>query len=233
MTDLKIEIIISRFNEDLKWTIEGIFNDYKYTVYNKGDNDNFEKTNVNKIINLENIGRCDHTYLYHIINNYDNLSDIIVFFPGSLDLKIKKPIAITLLTEIKSNKQAIFLSEYFENVYTKFNDFKLDSWKSSSLQNYSKNNEYKLQLSDIRPFGEWFKHYFANENENEEINTFCYLSIFSVDKMDILQHPLTRYITFINQVNTKSNPEVGHYLERSWGALFHPLKYTKIILNPL
>jgi len=31
----KMEIIISRFNEDLKWTTEDIFNEYKYIVYNK------------------------------------------------------------------------------------------------------------------------------------------------------------------------------------------------------
>ena len=43
-----IEIIISRYNEDLKWTTEDIFNEYKYTVYNKGDNDNFSKINIDK-----------------------------------------------------------------------------------------------------------------------------------------------------------------------------------------
>ena len=30
-----IQIVISRFNEDLKWTLSDPFNKYKYIVYNK------------------------------------------------------------------------------------------------------------------------------------------------------------------------------------------------------
>ena len=88
--DLDINIIIARYNEDLKWTLEKPFDQFKYIVYNKGDNENFEKKNVKEIISLENVGKCDHTYLYHIIENYNNLADINVFLPGSLDLKYKK-----------------------------------------------------------------------------------------------------------------------------------------------
>ena len=31
---------------------------------------------IKNIINLDNVGRESHTYLYHVINNYNNLSDI-------------------------------------------------------------------------------------------------------------------------------------------------------------
>lgn len=226
--DSYIEIVISRFNEDLKWTTEGIFNDFKYTVYNKGDNDNFEKLNVNKIINIENVGRCDHTYLYHIVTNYNTLLNITVFLPGSLNLGYKKDKAIEILNKIKNYKYAFFIGEYSENIKNKFNDFKLDNWTSTNSQNLEKNNESTLQLSKIRPFGSWFKYYFGNKT----VKLFCYWSVFSIDKRDILQHPITRYIILLNQVNQHSNPEVGHYLERSWCAIFHPMKYTNVILQP-
>ena len=83
--DNRISIIISRYNENLKWTLEYPYNKYKYIVYNKGNNDFFEKKNVINVINLPNVGRESHTYLYHIITNYDNLKDINVFLPGSID----------------------------------------------------------------------------------------------------------------------------------------------------
>jgi hypothetical protein len=223
-----IEIIISRFNEDLNWTTEGIFNDYKYTVYNKGDNDNFNKSNVKNIINLPNIGRCDHTYLYHIVSNYNKLSNKIVFFPGSLDLGYKKNIAIEILNKIKYSGQAIFIGEYSENIKNKFDDFKLDNWSSTNSQNFIKNNESSLQISKIRPFGNWFKYYFGNKI----VKSFCYWGVFSIDKRDVVQHPINRYIILLNQLNQSSNPEVGHYLERSWCAVFHPMKFTKILLRP-
>lgn len=222
-----IEIIISRYNEDLKWTTEDIFNEYKYTVYNKGDNDNFSKINIDKIINVKNVGRCDHTYLYHIIQNYNNLSEITVFFPGSLDLEYKKNRAIEILTFIKTKKKAFFLGNHSENLKKMFNYFYLDNWQSTNTQNLDKNNESNLQLSKIRPFGKWFKYYFGNKI----VNKYCYWGVFSIDKRDIIQHPKSRYIILINQINTSSNPEVGHYIERSWGAIFYPMKYTKFVLK--
>jgi hypothetical protein len=47
-----IEIVVSRYNEDLNWLLEYPFNEFEYIVYNKGDNEDFEKTNVKQIINL-------------------------------------------------------------------------------------------------------------------------------------------------------------------------------------
>ena len=86
MTNL-IEIIVSRYNENLEWLNEEPFNKFRYIVYNKGVNDSFEKNNVKEIINLPNVGRCDHTYLYHIVNNFEKLGVINVFFPGSLNIR--------------------------------------------------------------------------------------------------------------------------------------------------
>ena len=223
----KIEIIISRFNEDLKWTTHGIFNNYRYIVYNKGNNDDFEKTNVDKIINLKNVGKCDHTYLYHIIKNYNDLPDILVFLPGSLDLINKNIRATEILDIIKNTGNAVFLGEYYENIKNKFENFCLNNWRSTNNQNFDKNNESMLDLSLIRPFGEWYKYNF----DNIIVNFVCYWGIFSLDKRDIIQHPINRYINLINQLNSSSNPEVGHYIERSWAAIFHPMNYTKLIIK--
>ena len=40
---------------------------------------------------------------------------------------------------------------------------------------------------------------------------------------------LIRYEKLLSAVERHSNPEVGHYIERSWAAIFHPLLFTKII----
>ena len=69
-----VEIVVARYNESLIWLNDYPFNQFEYIVYNKGDNENFVKINVKEIINLPNVGRCDHTYLYHIINNYESIN---------------------------------------------------------------------------------------------------------------------------------------------------------------
>ena len=106
-----IDIIVSRYNEDLEWINEEPFNKFQYIVYNKGLNDEFCKNNVKEIINLPNLGKCDHTYLYHVVNNYDNLADIIIFFPGSLNAEYKKQKAVKILNYVISSgyNNAFFL----------------------------------------------------------------------------------------------------------------------------
>lgn len=225
-----IEIIVSRFNEDLSWTQEAPFNLFQYIVYNKGNNENFIKTNVKQIINIENVGKNDHTYLYHIIENYNNLSNIIVFFPGSLNLDYKKIKAKIILNNIiKSNYlTAFFVGHYQQNIKKTFYNFTLDNWETSDKNNLLLNSELALQKSEIRPYGKWYTYFFGNIQAHW--TTMC--GIFSIDKRDITQHPVERYQGLIQTVNTHSNPEAGHYIERSWCAIFYPLKYTnKIDLN--
>jgi len=69
-------IVIARYNECINWALP--YDDCTI-IYNKGDENIPPFTNVKK---LENIGREGHTYLYHIINNYEKLSDRITFSQG-------------------------------------------------------------------------------------------------------------------------------------------------------
>ena len=41
---MQVEIVVARYNEDLEWIKNEPFNKYKYTVYNKGPNENYVKT---------------------------------------------------------------------------------------------------------------------------------------------------------------------------------------------
>jgi hypothetical protein len=220
-----IDIIIARYNEDLKWTLENPFNQYKYIVYNKGDNENFEKKNVKKIIPLPNVGKCDHTYLNHIITNYNNLSNINIFFPGSVDMKHKRKIAVKMLIEIEERNKPVFISLNHKNIKKIHYNFKLDNYKTTHKSNSSKNPEVVLKKSNIRPYGLWYENTFGNI----EVNCLMYYGIFSIHKDDITQHPITRYESLIKDLSDHSNPEVGHYIERSWCAIFHPIKNTHII----
>lgn len=220
-----VSIIVSRYNENLYWMNEQPFNKFRYIIYNKGINDNFEKKYASKIINLPNVGRCDHTYLYHIVDNFNNLNTINVFFPGSLNNEYKKANATKILHNILKNKTAIFLGTYSHNIKIQFNNFTLDSWCCTDETNRLLNNETKLLPAIIRPYGKWFNYHFGNIL----VNYWCIHGIFSIHKLDIIKHNIIRYKKLLNAVERHSNPEVGHYIERSWAAIFHPLLFTKII----
>ena len=88
--ELSKVIVVSRYNENLDWLKEYPFNLYSVIIYNKGHNDDFYKPDkLIKIVNIENIWRESHTYLYHIVHNYDQLHDIIIFLPGSTNAEYR------------------------------------------------------------------------------------------------------------------------------------------------
>lgn len=220
-----VEIVVSRYNEDLSWINEYPFNQFEYIVYNKGDNDIFEKNNVKKIVNLPNIGRCDHTYLYHIIENYNNLSNIVVFFTGSIkNNHLKKNKALKILNNIINSNynNAYFVGNFHNSLKMHYRNFTLDNYSCVDPDNYTKNSENILKKCRIRPFGRWYTYFYGDAPSH----WVTFGGVFSIDKRDIIQHPISRYQNIILAVNDHSNPEAGHYIERSWGALFFPMIYT-------
>lgn len=230
----RINIIISRYNENLKWTLDYPYNKYKYTVYNKGNNENFEKKNVINVINLPNIGRESHTYLYHIINNYDNLKDINVFLPGSIDTNHtifkKKLISSKLIDNIEKNDNAVFLS--FDNIKNnsivdEFKLFQVNSYSSTTRENFILNKESKTEKCMYRPYYKWYNKVFGDRVSSSVIH----YGIFSVDKRDILKYPKIYYENLIKYVSNSSNPEAGHFFEKSWGVIFAPFNYTNVIYD--
>jgi Protein of unknown function (DUF3431) len=70
-----MKFVVARYQENLDWT-NGLSN---CIVYNKGPN---EPNTKHPVISLPNIGREGHTYLHHIIENYDNLDDYTCFLQG-------------------------------------------------------------------------------------------------------------------------------------------------------
>ena len=66
-----MKLVISRYKEDLGWE-----ESYTNVVYNKG-------VSLPNTITLPNVGREGHTYIYHILSNYENLDDYTVFLQGN------------------------------------------------------------------------------------------------------------------------------------------------------
>jgi hypothetical protein len=217
-------IVVSRYNENLEWLKEYPFNLYPVIIHNKGINDDFFKPDkLLKIINIENVGRESHTYLYHIIQNYDNLDDIIVFLPGSTNANYRINRCKHLIFHIEHKNKAVFLctKENMNSLY----DFQLDHWQSSSPENVFINPENKLKESSIRPFGKWFNTMFGDI----KTNFISWNGLFSISKLDVLQHSKEYYERLISEVSDNSNPETNHYFERSWEAVFYPMNHTIII----
>ena len=84
-------LIVAKYKEDVSW-INGLKNDFDIIVYNKDNNIdpydlNFVKTEYYidgiKWVDLPNIGREAQTYLFHIVENFNDLHDLEIFTQGN------------------------------------------------------------------------------------------------------------------------------------------------------
>ena len=208
--------VVARFNESLDWMLEEPFNQIKYKVYNKGSNDFFCKSNVVSVVNLPNVGRCDHTFLHHVVENYTNLEPVVVMLPGSIDMSYKKEKAAKIVTHALRTRRPAFVVNEWTDVRRKFTDFTLDEWACTHSANVGINGEKTLTQCSLRPFGKWYDAHFGSM----KTNFYGIHGIFSVSPQLVHSRKLHEYTSLLEEVKVSSNPEVGHFLERGWGAIF-------------
>jgi hypothetical protein len=67
--------------------------------------------------------------------------------------------------------------------------------------------------------GTWYEYHALPSVEH-----VVYYGIFAVHSRHIKQRPLESYLRFMDELSDGSNVEVGHYMERSWVSIFHPLE---------
>lgn len=225
----KVDIVVARYNEDLRWTLEETFRDFSYIVYNKGDNDNFEKKRVSDVIKLKNVGRNDHTYLYHVVKNYDRLADITVFLTGSVNLLEKHKKALRILHHIQKKQNAVLIASTVSEPAAMpgyLSEFRLDWYCATDEQNRISDGEScSLQPADVRPFGKWYENRFQHTRIPHCIT---HGGIFSANKKDILKRDKSWYINLMKSMESGPNPEVAHYVERSWCSIFD-IKTTDVV----
>lgn len=217
----EIQIVVSRYNEDLNWLRN--FAKYTVVIYNKGPNEDFYRPPKHQVIDLPNVGREGHTYLYHVVKNYDKLQRITIFLPGSANMFQKFPKCVRLIREIEKNRRAVFIGTPVS--LGEFFPFYLDEWKSSSPENFILNPETRLEPSRFRPFGIWY-----NEVIKDTLTHYTFFGIFSVEKSDILRRSKNFYMNLLQELSRSPNPEVGHYIERSWASIF-TLKDTRVLFE--
>lgn len=223
----KVEMVISRFNEDLAWTEDEPFAGLPCVIYNKGANSDFRvPTETIRIESLPNLGREGHTYLHHIVSNYGSLAEITVFLPGSANHPCKIGPASNMVREVRTRNCAVFANARFRTpgIARALGSFVLDSYVITDARNLAANPESSLDPASPRPFGRWFRKHF----DGLIMQYFVMGGIFSIARRDVLQHPKSYYQGFLRELCT-TNPEAGHFVERSWTSMFYPLKDTIVL----
>jgi len=170
---MKTEIVIARYNENIDW-IKKLDKDIKISIYNKG-----LKNITYPFIQLPNIGRESHTYLYHIINNYNSLEDLTIFCQG--DSIFHSPDFLKLIKLRKYFEPVQPLSAYYWPIKDKSrfptppNEI-LDMTKD----NWIKGNRINVEYLDNNFASHYPKYYY-----DESFSVFCnrVKKIYNVDNL--------------------------------------------------
>ena len=198
------QIVISRYNEDISWLYS--FKDISL-IYNKGYN-NID-LNLFNVVQLKNVGRESHTYLYHIVNNYENLAKNTIFFQGSInDHKV-----LNVKDYLNNNN----ITAYFENI-------PFDKLKNKIEHKGKWEKEYNngLMLKESLTPYEWLKNVIGIDfEENIDIIKVVWGANFAVSRDLIKSKPKSFYQNILRYIEHHVNPELGHYIERSWYIFFN------------
>lgn len=80
-----IDLVITRFNENIEWSDKLIPNLNKRYIYNRGPSRLLSYDDKTVVYNIVNLGRESLTIFEHIVNNYEILPDSVLFLQGQLN----------------------------------------------------------------------------------------------------------------------------------------------------
>ena len=203
------EVVIARYNEDLSWVMKEFPNE-KVTIYNKGKDDLNLPANY-KIIKLPNIGREAHTYLYHIVTNYNQLAERTLFLQGD-------PFTLEMFVFAPLNQYKKISKTRCKNIIAancSIADSKIENKKLKDLSSTKWSNTIFKQY-DFMQFKKEFIDVGRTAND-------CFFRIaeanFAIDRDKILSRNIDYYQKILNSLDNIS-PVEGHYMERLWDETF-------------
>ena len=185
---MNYEIVVSRFKENTGWISSAQSLGYKITEYNK-----FEGKNL-----LQNVGKESHTYLTHIVRNYDNLADITIFLQGNPLEHCKN-----LFESLEGIRYQKIPFQYYG--------------LSEGLITCDGNGRPHCGVTHL-PLGKLYTHLF--DKVPPDVFVCNSAGQFAVTKDLIRRNPVHLYEKCLMTLSYDINPIEGFCMERMWTSLF-------------
>ena len=240
--DHEYDIVVSMCNGNLDH-IEGYreINGYKLRklfVYAKcGKNVTLPRDVSYEI--LPNVGRCDHTYAYHMRKQYDALAPITIFLKDTVVVhQAGAPISPKAMLKL-IHRSGFACGQKPYNWYSIWHDPRwLLNFSKSSYVTHSGSKlgyhddalHFKSNMSNLR---EWLIKVAASPGGVTQENSFvktkiqrpipvCYGGVFAVAQSQIQRVPREIWKGIETALSRGDNIEEGHFMERSWALLLAP-----------
>lgn len=214
------EIVVAHYNEDLKRLEPYAKN---AIIYHKWSDD-FKKIKCKKRIVLPNIWRESHTYLYHIVNNYNDLADYTLFFQWWIEDHIETWFVYKSINDYVNEVEKHWFSCSQLFFLIKKNPQINFSWKFEEMIRL-----WSLKKSQLS-FSEFYKALF--NKKQPMLLPYFYAANFWVSKDLIKERDKEFYKRALELIPNYSNPIEWHYYERLWFTIFNK-KYSFHSINKI
>jgi hypothetical protein len=210
------QLVVARYTESFEWTQSG---GYDVVVYNKSGVEDA------RTIPLPNVGREAHTYLYHIVHNYDTLADVTLFLQSKISDHGYEENVDHVVSQLGASAQKHGFS---------------DNTRSTKRgQSVFTDPDFNLKIRDVLTgrygvspssvgkitFYDWFIRYI--DPLYPDTLTWYENAVFAVSKDRIRSRSKEFYEVLLSQLSTESAPIEAHFLERSWFYVFNCHKYSR------
>jgi len=207
---MKFDVVVAHYAENLDWLdrldhecLNRIF------VYSKGRTIQKLDSEIN-YIQLPNVGRESHTYLWHCINQYENMksgdTDFVFFVQGSPHGMDDRRIPEWIDNVINYG---------LDHTYNFRNSSPYDFLNQGRCLNWH-GHENEPAKYDVK---EWCDNIIKPVEKFRDIPIF-WNACFGVSAERILSNDKTKYQSILKELETP-NPESGHYCERLWYYIFN------------
>lgn len=200
---MKLHIVIARYNEPLNWLTTCLTPEQRLSVwiYNKGPPVSVDGVPSHQIQSLPNIGRESHTYLTHIIKQWDNLPERVYFIQADPFPHLEFQPTFDLVQKwFKAWDIQILRDGFSKNI------------KVSPIS-----REYREPDTDPSElnFGDWMEKWVAPFHSPVP----WYMgAIFGVHGSNIKNRSKDYFLNLITEFKT-IKPETAYYIERCWFLL--------------
>lgn len=207
------DLVIARYNESLSW-LPGLVENPKFRpnvfVYSKCKDSLLDpkiRAITGESIELANVGREAHTFLTHVVRNYDHLAPLTIFTMGTVDVAGRWVRFSRLLKErFGTNKDGI-VGMRWPSIRELHSNFKREE------------HEGKRQVhANVRPWTKWADQKFGAGVDHTMLT--CN-SMLCASRESIRARPKKFYEDLVQELaEAGCDTELGHFMERAWPLVF-------------
>jgi len=202
------ELVVARYDENVDWIREYVDRVDRVTVYDKSETPVTSAHHKIRVVHLPNVGREAHTYVHHFAQN--DLCDVIVCTQGKFE------------DHVSPEDFKRMVCDDDDITYGRKHDALDVAWNSTLMTHFGWTEYHNhAGASRMHPVGMTMGEYYTTYISAEQPASFPWVegAIFKTEASKVRRFPVAVYEKIRGTLETSSNPEAAHVMERFWGSM--------------